>query len=384
MTTYRPAEAFPPGEFLREELEECGWSQLDFAAITGKDARTISEVINGKRSITPETARAFAKALDTSAEVWLNLEAQYRLWIASADEDKENDISRRAVLYRYPIREMSRRGWIDDTANLKILEHQLAVFFCADSLNDVPCLSHAAKQTKELALTPTQSAWLFRARRLAEILTVESNSNKKLRTAVESLRLLLHTPEETKQVPRILSTAGVRYVIVAGLPGSKIDGVCFWLDRNSPVIAMSLRFDRIDNFWFVLRHEIEHVLRGHGKNEKLVDVKPDSDLESAFSADPNNLPQQEKVASEAAADFCVPHDRLADFIARVSPYYATTRIESFAGLIGVHPGLVVGQLHNRKELPHRNLRKLLVSVRSSITETAFTDGWSIMPQLNPK
>lgn len=91
MTTYRSAEAFPPGEFLREELEERGWSQLDFAAITGKNTRTISEVINGKRSITPETARAFAKALGTSAEIWRNLEVRYRLWVASADNDKDGE-----------------------------------------------------------------------------------------------------------------------------------------------------------------------------------------------------------------------------------------------------------------------------------------------------
>ncbi|MFX8692489.1 hypothetical protein ABTM44_18400, partial [Acinetobacter baumannii] len=71
-------------------------------------------------------------------------------------------------------------------------------------------------------------------------------------------------PEETRNVPRLLQEAGVRFVIVEGLPGSKIDGVCFWLDDKSPVIGMSLRFDRIDNFWFVLRHECAHVLHGHG------------------------------------------------------------------------------------------------------------------------
>ena len=66
---------------------------------------------------------------------------------------------------------------------------------------------------------------------------------------------------------------GVRYIIVEGLPGGKIDGVCFWLDPRSPVIGMSLRFDRIDNFWLVLRHEIEHVLCGHGKSEPIIDVE---------------------------------------------------------------------------------------------------------------
>jgi HTH-type transcriptional regulator/antitoxin HigA len=78
MTIHRPEEVFPPGDFLREELEERGWSVLDMAAITGKSVRTIRGIINGTRAISPETASAFANALGTSAEVWLNLEGQYR------------------------------------------------------------------------------------------------------------------------------------------------------------------------------------------------------------------------------------------------------------------------------------------------------------------
>ncbi|KAI1694314.1 hypothetical protein Ddc_22202 [Ditylenchus destructor] len=57
------------------------------------------------------------------------------------------------------------------------------------------------------------------------------------------------------------------WFFVEALSGSKIDGACFWLDAHKPVIGMTLRFDRIDNFWFVLRHEIEHVLREDGRTE---------------------------------------------------------------------------------------------------------------------
>lgn len=91
MTTHRQADVFPPGEFLAEELEERGWSQLDFAAMTGKDTQTISEVITGQRAIEPETARVFAEALGTSAEVWLNLVSQYRLGLRRADDDQNDE-----------------------------------------------------------------------------------------------------------------------------------------------------------------------------------------------------------------------------------------------------------------------------------------------------
>lgn len=381
MTTHRPAEAFAPGEFLLEELEERGWSQSDFAAITGKNLSLIYGIIKGTRPITIDTARAFADALGTSAEYWLNLEASYRLWQAGARDDGKSEIVQRARLYVFPIREMSRRGWIDNSATLAVLEHQLERFFGKESLEEIPWIDHAAKKTAGSMLTPAQLAWLFRAKQLAEAQDVSPFSEKKLRSAIESMRLLLHGPEETRQVARILATAGVRYVLVEGLPSQKIDGVCFWLKKTAPVVAMSLRYDRIDNFWFVLRHECEHVLRGDAKGEHLEDVEPDSELQGSLAPDASALPEQERKANEAAADFCVPAEKLQEFIDSTRPYYAESKIRNFAGSVGVHPGLVAGQLHHRRELPYTHMKKLLVRIRPFVLETAFADGWGIVPRL---
>jgi HTH-type transcriptional regulator/antitoxin HigA len=77
--------------------------------------------------------------------------------------------------------------------------------------------------------------------------------------------MLLYAPEESRHVPRLLLECGVRFILVEKLPQADIDGVCFWLDAKSPVIGMSTRRDKIDNFWFVLRHEIQHVLERHGQ-----------------------------------------------------------------------------------------------------------------------
>ena len=70
----RPAEVFHPGEHLLDELEARGWTQTEFAEIIGRPLRLVNEIINGKRGITPETAREFAAALGTSAEFWMNLD----------------------------------------------------------------------------------------------------------------------------------------------------------------------------------------------------------------------------------------------------------------------------------------------------------------------
>ena len=81
----KPARAIKPGNILKEELEVRGWTQKEFAEIIGRPPQAISEIINGKKSITAQTAVLFAAALDTSPELWLNLESSYRLQIAQKE-----------------------------------------------------------------------------------------------------------------------------------------------------------------------------------------------------------------------------------------------------------------------------------------------------------
>ena len=71
MTERQVAEVFPPGEFIKEEIDARGWTQNDLADITGKSVRLISEVILGKRALTPDTAQVLADALGTSAQFWM-------------------------------------------------------------------------------------------------------------------------------------------------------------------------------------------------------------------------------------------------------------------------------------------------------------------------
>ena len=69
-----------PGEILAEEfLAPLGISQYRLAKAIGKPQSAISEIVNGKRSITPEMAWLLGKALGTTPQFWLNLEAGYRL-----------------------------------------------------------------------------------------------------------------------------------------------------------------------------------------------------------------------------------------------------------------------------------------------------------------
>ena len=92
LTTKRPAQVFPPGAFIRDELEARGWTQRVFAQILGRPLQNVNGIINGKTAITAVTAKQLAVVFGTSAEVWLNLEAGYRLAMA---EEPDPRIARR-------------------------------------------------------------------------------------------------------------------------------------------------------------------------------------------------------------------------------------------------------------------------------------------------
>jgi addiction module HigA family antidote len=92
--TFIPAEVFPPGEFLREELQARGWTQSDLARVIGRPLQTVNQIINGGKRITVETAKELGLALGTGPEVWLNLENAYRLHTTPAP-DKQ--IAKRAM-----------------------------------------------------------------------------------------------------------------------------------------------------------------------------------------------------------------------------------------------------------------------------------------------
>ncbi len=366
MVERTPAEAFPPGEYLRDELEARNWTQQEFAEIIGRPTRLVNEIIAGKRGITPSTAKEIAAALGTSATFWMNLDAAYQLFRAAPAPERIGNEAR--LREKFPVREIVRRGWIERSQNPAVLGKRIMSFYEISDLDETPELAHAAKRTEYSdERNPLQEAWLYRVRHMAKGLNVPEYSEQKFRAALKELRTFTAAVDEVRHVPRLLAECGVRYVIVEPLPGSKIDGVCMWLDDARPVIGMSLRFDRIDNFWFVLRHEIEHVLRRDGRDVPVVDANMENTVDEG-------APPEEVHANSAAAEFCVPQEKLQDFINRVDPIYSRERLIGFARLLDVHPGIVAGQL--RRKLDRFDLfTTQLVKVRHLITPAALTDGY---------
>lgn len=363
MTMNHPIPVDHPGVYIGEEIQARGWNQNDLAFVLGTTQQAVSLIVSGKRGISPAMAKSLADAFDVSPTLFLNLQRQYDLARAA---DPDEGIQRRArVQQQYPLREMIRRGWIED-AEPKLLEAQVACFFEVEDINDVPHIRHVAKKTNYDNIPPSQLAWLFRVRQLAKEMVVARYSKRALQDGVARLRTMLQYPDGIRHVPRVLEECGVRFVIVESLPGGGIDGVCFWLDKQSPVIGMTLRYDRVDNFWFVLRHEIDHVLHRDGQREPMIDEELDPTA--------TDLPAEELRANAAAADFCVPSDAMDSFFHRKNPYFSRSAVTAFAQRVQVHPGLVVGQLQFRLK-KYSFLRDLQVKVRHHVTSSALVDGW---------
>ena len=365
MDEVRAAEIFPPGEFIQEELEERGWSQAEFADILGLAPNIVNELISAKRAVTPKIAKAVGDAFGTGAQVWMNLESAYQLWKMRSNDDA---VARRARLYQLaPVKDLVRRNWIETSDNVGVMEKRVARFFDNDNLDQpIHLFKHAARKSTTEPST-AERAWLFRAKHLAASVHAKPFTTQAFKSGLEKLRALMLSTQETRHVPKILSEMGVRFLVIEHLPHTKIDGVAFWLDEKTPVIALSMRFDRLDWFWYTLAHELGHIEKKHS-------YLLDSNLIGEGAAE-HEKTQEEQEADAFASQFLVDQKELQHFILRVKPLYSKQKISGFASRIKVHPGLVVGQLQFKKEIPWSSFRPLLEKVRNIVIQSALTDGW---------
>lgn len=362
--TLVPYQAIPPGETLLEEIEARGWTQADFAEITGRPVQAINEIVTGKKAITPQTAITFGKALGTSAEYWLNLESLYRLTLAQHSQTGDDLIARRSQIYSLaPIKELLKREWISvkDPSNIDELERAVCDFFEIPSPDVEPQYQAAARRSsRDQDMNIAHRAWFFRVKHVARKEAAEHYSKRKLEQSLQTIRELCRTEQATSRVKKTLANVGIRFVIVEHLPHTKIDGGSVWLDEQKPVVALSLRYDRLDCFWHTLFHEIAHILN---EDSRVGAPIVDEEIVGGSDASRENQSQIEARADRQAADWLIPRAVLAKFIGNNRPYYSTSAIAIFAVAVGVHPAIVVGQLQFLDEVPWTHFRSLLVKVK---------------------
>lgn len=364
-----------PGQLIEALLLERGWSNRVLAAVLDLEETGVSKLISAKKAVTPEMSILLEEVFQVPAETFLELQRSLDLAKARIVSIPNPDRAMRAQLFsELPVTEMIQRRWIDveEMRDMVAVDEAIHKFFDGHNPTKISALPHAAKKTSAGAEpTAAQLAWLYRVRQIAKEILVPRYNESAARAAIPKLRALLSAPEEARHAPRILQECGIRLVIVEGLKSSKIDGVCLWLDKDSPVIGMTLRFDRMDNFWFVLRHELEHVLQGHGMSEPSLDV----DLNGAV------VDEEEKLANAVASEFCAPKARIDSFIQRKAPIFPVRDFLGLAKVLGVHPALVAGQIQfktGRYDL----FRTHLVKIRERVLPSAVVDGWGDVAPVN--
>lgn len=365
-----------PGQLIEALLAREGISQRVLAVILNTSESTVNKIVMGKRPVNAKLALQLEEVFHVPAESILELQQKWDVAQARLIHRPDPARATRAGLFKgLPVSEMIQRGWLGarDVRNVTAVESSLKVFFNESSLDDIEVLPHAPKKTNVTTeVTPAQLAWLYRVKQIASEMLVARYTPASGRAAVSKLQSLLSAAEETRKAPRILMEHGIRFVIVESLSRAKIDGVCLWLDESSPVIGMALRYDRIDNFWFVLRHELEHVLAGHGRGAATLDAELEGERASTSAS--TQINHEELIANRAAVAFCVPPEKFAAFVARKEPFFNERDIVGFARTLQVHPGLIAGQLQHytdRFDL----FRNHLVKIRHIVAPSATVDGW---------
>jgi HTH-type transcriptional regulator/antitoxin HigA len=205
-------------------------------------------------------------------------------------------------------------------------------------------------------------AWVCHTRSLARKQKVPAFNLAHVSEAAKALPQISAKDSGAAGVRQRLAELGIRFVVAEHLPNTRVDGAVFWLDARSPVVALSLRYDRIDYFWFTLMHELAHVASSHAKDLPRID-----DALVGHDREPASEKQtEEKHVDKLASEWLVPSQRLAEFVTATSPYFSRARILEFAQSLGIHPGIVVGRLQHEGHVPWTHLRNLLERVRPQL------------------
>lgn len=347
---YTPDYVSPPGETLEEILEEKEMTQVELAERTGRPQKTISEIINGKAAITPETALQLERVLGVSASFWNNRERLYREALANREE-RERLESKVPWLEQIPVKAMVEKQWIqfydDKVAQLK----EVLNFFAVASPEQweefwgrillVDFRSSAAFEGERRSV----AAWLRKGEIEAKEIICADYDAGKFKKALQEIRgLTVESPDVFQPaMMRLCAESGVALVFVPQLPKTRTCGATHWLNSKKALIQLSLRYKTNDHFWFAFFHEAGHILL-HGKRDIFLEGQ---DIQDKSKQD------KEKEANNFAADLLISPTELEQFL-KSNKRLSKAAIEQFASLIGIAPGIVVGRLQYQEILPRNH------------------------------
>lgn len=357
----RPFYNVGPGDIIQDSLDALGWQQEDLADLTGLTPQTINKLIKNKQSITVETANLLGKAFNTSAELWLNLDTAHQLR-KHKDGDKEKLTEKKAKLRKFmPLAEMRKKGWLlydNDFEGLTRECHRL--FGTDDILEEVyeSAQSYCARRGKadENYTAWYSNTWYLIAKDHAQSIDLPNFNRKLLEGIVQRLTFYTTQNEGISLILKDLNTAGVGFFVLSHLQKTYLDGAAFIAGKN-PFIVYTGRYNRTDNFWFTLAHELAHVLT-HLKD----DGTPILD----------NLDNEGNSAMEAEADALAARYLHTEEIlgegGKIGKYLTADRLIKLSETVGVSIPVAVGILQHKGILEWRQFTKYREAVLDKIPE----------------
>jgi plasmid maintenance system antidote protein VapI len=323
-------------------------SQAELSERTGRPRKTINEIIQGKASITPETAIQLESVLGIPAAFWVERERSYQEFLARQRE-REQLRGAGSWMRSFPVREMIALGWLDERGEDVDQTQELLRFFGVATpeqwkiiWSDLHVSFRASRAyPREFGAV---TAWLRRGELQARDLRCADFDKPRFVEALHAIRRLTPKPPADFEDPikTLCAEAGVAMVFVPELKGTRAHGATRWLSPTKALIQLSLRYKTDDHLWFTFFHEAAHILL-HGKRLVFVELDGAGTL-------------QEQEADSFAADFLIPPRDYSAFRSRAD--FSVPAIQAFARKLGIAQGIVVGRLQHDKELPFNRCNAL--------------------------
>ena len=335
-----------PIDAIKFRMEQLGLSQKDLVPFIGAKSK-VSEVLNGKRPLTLAMMRALNKGLGISAEVLLQEPG------ADFPEGMQE-----IEWCRFPLTEMANRCWIPKVESIKERSEELMRNFIALAGKPETLPGALFRQAKSPRYNSKMdsyalAAWCLRVLSLARENPLETRYRKgsmelKALRAIAQLSYFENGPLLAKEY---LEKQGIHLIVVLHLPKTYLDGAAMLLPDGTPVIGLTLRYDRIDNFWFCLLHELVHVARHLSSGEPV--IIDDLDLRKRESQVEDEM---EKEADQIASEALIPNSvwEKTSFQHRVK----AAKVFELAEQLKIHPAIIAGRIRFERN-NYRLLSRLL-------------------------
>lgn len=375
--TYFPNKPMHPGFSLAEDLKFLSLSVAEAAERTGISQKHLSNIVNGKASITPEVALKLEKLTGTEASFWNNLTRNYQASLAAIEEKKQIQTELEKVEdFRDTYKELYAKSIVPKltwtTKNKEEIVRSLLRFFSLNSLSYVEDVymqpASAFRRYDQAVNRKTVAAIIRLGERKAQSVITEPFNKQALKAALSEIKSYsLMTPE--KYLPLLdekLRTLGIVLVRVPGFSHTGLQGAVKWLDAEKAMIILKSQGQTEDTnitedkFWFNLFHELGHLLL-HSKGDGFVDLEDEVDSE------------EEREANKFASKQLMPGFDLSDLeeYKREGVIRAELAIPGLAKRFEIAPGIVAGMMSYAYQDKQGNIYSVLDSFKRRISDTNY-------------